>query len=409
MLQISARKFVFTGLLLLGSGLLSLVALEVTLRMLPIRNSVDQPKESAGYHQDHATRGYDIKPNVTGGSLSFYGHSFPIWSNTLGCFDREYDGEKPFVYLAGDSFTWGYAAFEDKWGTLLEQALGMRVLKCAVTATGTYHQYLKALDVLTQYQHPKLIIVGYFTANDVHDDAAFPGFVVRQGVRFDNPTPGKLPTDEVYQEVDRRIRNYKRYCMIEVPQNRLLQAAKCWFTKNSVLYVLSARGVKTSLHSILPENIVRYLGVDPVYINGSIFPSATDTEFEKHFTSIRLFQQLAEEQGSRLLFVLIPSREEIYPELFGAVDSEKRDRVRAYLDTLHIPYVDMYAPFLEVKEYRSQHDIGSPGDLYWPVEFHIAPLGNEVIAKYVMAYIEEHGLVSDAATINVPEETTITP
>ena len=50
--------------------------------------------------------------------------SYPVWSNEIGCFDDEIADDTNItrsIYLTGDSFTWGYAFYEAKFGTLLKK------------------------------------------------------------------------------------------------------------------------------------------------------------------------------------------------------------------------------------------------------------------------------------------------
>lgn len=70
----------------------------------------------------------------------------------------------------GDSFTFGYAPFESNWGTVLEDRLKVRVLKCGVIGHGARQEFIKASRVIARVgTSPKLIVVGYFI-NDVTDD-----------------------------------------------------------------------------------------------------------------------------------------------------------------------------------------------------------------------------------------------
>ena len=90
--------------------------------------------------------GFDINPNFWPPvKHRFTDGEYYVWSNSLGCFDREVeDGEDPLVLIVGDSFTWGFTPFEDKWGTVLEKNLGIRVLKCGVGGYGTRQAFIKA-------------------------------------------------------------------------------------------------------------------------------------------------------------------------------------------------------------------------------------------------------------------------
>ena len=118
--------------------------------------------------------GRDIKPNQPITLVPFFDYPYYTWANEIGCFDTSIKDLKPgmpFIYLAGDSFTWGFAPFEDKWGTIMQSELSMRILKCGVPGYGTHLELLKTKYDLAKFPTPpKLIIVGYFD-NDPFDDS----------------------------------------------------------------------------------------------------------------------------------------------------------------------------------------------------------------------------------------------
>ncbi|MBI2120766.1 MAG: hypothetical protein HYT94_04050, partial [Parcubacteria group bacterium] len=89
--------------------------------------------------------GHDIGINVATTTHLFEDSSYPVWSNDLGCFDTAYASETPYIYLAGDSLTWGFSPFEDMWGTRTQDIVGVRTLKCGVTGGyGTKQEFIKA-------------------------------------------------------------------------------------------------------------------------------------------------------------------------------------------------------------------------------------------------------------------------
>jgi hypothetical protein len=136
------------------------------------------------YHIAHKERGFDIGKtksarHVVGGLV------YPVWSNSVGCFDKEHPDLSNYVYFAGDSFTWGYAPFEDKFGTLMEQSSGISILKCGVTHTGQRHQFSKFVSIVKQISIlPKAIFVFHFE-NDVANDYAHPTSTVIDGRLID--------------------------------------------------------------------------------------------------------------------------------------------------------------------------------------------------------------------------------
>jgi hypothetical protein len=379
--KISWKKSIIVVLFVCIILAVGLLILEGMVRLLPMGNVIDRPHESLNYYEEVPERVIDIRPNVKDGEISFYGESFPFWSNELGCFDEPYKDEKPFVYLAGDSLSWGYTSFEDKWGTQLEKVIDTRILKCAVSASGSRHQYLKAKEILTAHPHPKLILVGYFSQNDALDDYYFPQFVYRGGERVDNPTPGKVPTEEEYKALDEKLYFHQTYCTTGAPAHPFFQRIKCFLYNHSALYVLVTKGIKS------------VLGME-IHKDGSVFPPPPEEAFETHFAAIKDLEKLAFDQGALLVFVMIPSREEVYPEIYGEVASSTKNRVKNFFTTEGILHVDLEPVFKDIAKQRKELNPKTAGDLYWPIEWHLNVLGNHAVAYGTARYLYEKGIFS---------------
>ena len=134
-------------------------------------------KFSKNYYINNKSRGFDIKPEfklVKFQLPSEIGYKYPIYSNSLGCFDNEdflIKENKKIVYLAGDSFTWAYVPNENKFGTILNENLNSNyeVLNCGVPHTGQLHQFNKFKEIYDVHKNIELVIVN-LVANDVDND-----------------------------------------------------------------------------------------------------------------------------------------------------------------------------------------------------------------------------------------------
>ena len=163
---------------------------------LEFQNFSPFPKD---YFVANQKYGFDIKKNSPEKLISNSpSESLPykIFSNYYGCFDKRNDyNSENLIYLAGDSFTWGYSAYDDKFGTLLEKRLKIPVAKCGVTGTGQIQQFqkFKRISKLIK-RYPKEVIVNIF-ANDIEDDFLYPsatvinGYLVRKAYYKINPRP----------------------------------------------------------------------------------------------------------------------------------------------------------------------------------------------------------------------------
>ena len=141
------------------------------------------------YFQEDSIKGFDIRKNLkplTVSTKPSESEPYKIWGNSLGCFDEELpEGKKYAIYLAGDSFTWGYSPYSNKFGTLLEKSLNKKIAKCGVTHTGQAHQLQKLKEFRAAVGHqPKLVIVNVYY-NDIDNDFSYPHSTVIEGFLVD--------------------------------------------------------------------------------------------------------------------------------------------------------------------------------------------------------------------------------
>ena len=141
------------------------------------------------YFQEDSIKGFDIRKKLkplTVSTKPSESEPYEIWGNSLGCFDEEPPKDKQYsIYLAGDSFTWGYSPYSDKFGTLIEKSLNKKVAKCGVTHTGQAHQLQKLKEFRAAAGHqPKTVIVNVYY-NDIDNDFSYPHSTVIDGFLVD--------------------------------------------------------------------------------------------------------------------------------------------------------------------------------------------------------------------------------
>jgi len=156
-----------------------------------------------GYPRYHFMRdneiGFDIRPNFktsTSTKPREY-KKYSVWGNSYGCFDNEWKNEdtRGGVYLAGDSFTWGYVSYERKFGTLLKQLISRPVYSCGVTHTGQKHQFEKFKRLFEDGINPSLLIVN-IVSNDLNNDFFFPHTTIVDGYMVETVEQcGEMETD----------------------------------------------------------------------------------------------------------------------------------------------------------------------------------------------------------------------
>lgn len=133
-----------------------------------------------GYYIEHQERGFDIGSNKTGRHW-VDGVTYPISSNSIGCFDSEHTAYNRYVYFAGDSLTWGFTPFDQKFGTIIERLTDTEILKCGVSHTGQLHQFSKFVELVKKIGKPPKAIFIFYHSNDLANDYAYPHSTVIQG------------------------------------------------------------------------------------------------------------------------------------------------------------------------------------------------------------------------------------
>lgn len=306
------------------------------------------PLEPRGYSVRDPEAGYDIAPNFATSTHSFFDISYPVWSNELGCFDTPYRKEAPLIHLTGDSFSWGWTPFEHKWAKVIERELGIRVLNCGVNGYGTKQQLIKSRKILNSLdESPSIIIVGYLGANDPTDDSIFPNYSVLNGYRVRS------------QSIER--------------EESAISSLKQWLSANSVTYNV----FKSKLYA--PILRIARGGGDPAVSEKA---HIEDHVYEEHLENVFGFRVLAEEKGSKLVFVLIPAKSEV-----AGGEAPMNDRLKPYLEEAEIAYIDL------LPEMKASFDGG--GRLYWEYDGHWNEAGNELAGKIVSERLMSEGFIQN--------------
>ncbi len=330
----------------------------------------------------HPTRGFDLAHNVKSRSHKpRETEPFDVWGNNLGCFDTDLlDTDSPEIYLAGDSFTFAFAPFDKKFGTLLEASLGVRVLKCGVTHTAQRHQFQKFKEIYEALnKKPRIVVVNY-VANDIQGDYAFPHSTVIDGyltedsyVRFDLKT-GKYELVRLteHQLLLERGRRYQRYRNIRDLVKRysatanILSYIKNWPRNNRLLDRL-----KTSSF------------VDPAYHH-----FARILELSGYTASYPFDSELAEENRKAILEWAAHSKKHGYTLLFSLIP-KRASNVKDYYAELKGFLSKNGVPYFEFSKYLHANRI-DPDSIYWKYDGHWNVFGNKVYADYLKEVLQPY-------------------
>ncbi len=359
------------------------------------------------YYQNDPAIGFDIVDGFSPKIHDFLEYRYKVWSNELGCFDLPYHQEKNIILLVGDSFTWGYADFEKKWGTLVEKDIGIRILKCGVSGFGSKQEGIKIKKVLNRIKIvPKLIIVGYCLGNDMEDDYLFPRYSIINGCRVTKVKLGDLTTGRkiVYTEsqLQERFENFLLYGNPE-PMNRI----KDWLYNHSIGYnllrnieILRTIGVKLGVARAKLPDI-------PLYILPTQRYPWLQAAWKDHLQNLREIKKTADSTGSNLLIILIPKKEQIYEYLrppYRDVDWDQANkRLKDFFEKENINFLDLTPAFREYADHRPRNHLDPQNDLYFDEDGHFTLKGNKLAGLLVVDYLlkNDPALVTGARNLQV--------
>jgi hypothetical protein len=355
---------------------LVLIAAEVLMRACGYTVPTQKPQAAAAeeprqfgralyprwHFQKHPQAGFDIAPDFPPTPFRFPSGTVTIFSNRLGCFDRNEAVESEYVLLLGDSYAWGYAEYEEKLGSVLERLLEQPVAKCGITHSGQRHQLIKGREVVQQLgRAPERILVTYYQ-NDPTDDHLFPHATVFEGYLADQATlvEGRVVR---FDETEIRAR-YEQFLRGEA-------AAKNVAEDRSLDASLRDRLVKFLKEHSVVANAVRD-AIRIVY-GGALFrQEKREVPWSaEHEQALVAMQAWADSLGAGLLLVLVPPKD---------LSFDHYERVRAFLSERQIAFVDLRPGFLAAHEEPIEA-------FYWPDDGHWNGAGNRLAAELVADHL----------------------
>lgn len=320
-----------------------------------------------GYFRADEQLGFDIRENTDGLAHVFPEASVAIFSNDIGCFDRnrleDLKGSASYDYFAGDSQTWGYAAYDEKFPTIYEERTGRVSAKCGVPHTGQLHQFGKfKRTVETIGRYPDKVFVGY-VGNDPTNDFAHPHTTVIEGFQVDTvDVDGLALVDRDMKAIERKISAWltassKSESMLDVVKDEL----KKWSLTANLAYVVMQR-----------SGSARRRGPQPIYsLDGRYdfkegYLSSEITE--RNRDAIRQWSEDARDHDYELTFLLFPPRRSFD-------DTTHFSELRRLLEDARVDFIDFSLPFGQSGR--------SASAFYWPIDAHFSGGGNEFVGEYL--------------------------
>lgn len=166
------REALRTLAIMLGMASLTLVALEVLLRVADFRMLREGTTERSLSYRYDSELGW--APLANSDSVAVNIRSVHVHHNSLGLRDSEFslDGQPTILFL-GDSFVWGLDAEADERFTelLKSRVAGYKILSAGVSGYGTDQEYL-LLQRLWPKVRPAVVVLIFCTLNDRLDNSS---------------------------------------------------------------------------------------------------------------------------------------------------------------------------------------------------------------------------------------------
>lgn len=402
----AVSRFLINGGLVAAGTIVALLLAEGALRLGGYAHLLGHDSRAPEhYFVADRENGYDIEPGRSGKTFDFKDSSHPIWSNELGCFDRPYGGEEPFILLLGDSTAWGYKDLEQTWGSVVERETGVRVLKCAVPGYGTKHEILKGRKLIaTLGRSPSLILAGH-CANDHLDDHLHPYRTVVDGHLLQFRSVADVKTGTVCEKTDdqlrRELRLWKNYGVPYEPRYPALISVKRFLNRHSIVYRMVQPPLERFLREAPHGSRLVSVVMEPadkadesyrelLYARDG-FPWL-ERAWQKHFQNLRDLRRLADEHGAALVIVLLPTREQVYSSPRAGESLANHERILEFLRQERIPFVDILGPFRDVSRRASGRE-GNMVPLFWRSDSHTGPVGDRLVGLHVARRLIDEGFI----------------
>jgi lysophospholipase L1-like esterase len=385
-----ARQLLSRSLIVLIVALLTILALEVALRLLysalpgnlpyairhvrltPFTETrlVDLPNTPASAYDPFAAwltkderYGRRVKPVrdlpvKLSGSVQFQ-LTTHAWSEAGMAFRTPpIDGQVAAVAL-GDSMTFCWTPLEACWVTLLGQTLGLPIANLGVPGTGSL-SHARVYSDFAQAHQPKLVL-WQFLLNDHFED-------------------------------------YRDANALERPKAGL----SAWLDENSAVYALLLRTIErlnrsdptpqtTDVQIVTERGIT--LNIASEWLKGWD-ESAYAEGRALGMAAIRETQAAVQQQGGTFVLIILPTAEEIYREIF---EQHASGNPSAGLARLEAARAEMRAFCAEAQlicfdAYEALRQGAYAQALIYPDDKHFNAAGNRLLAEAIAAFLRQNGL-----------------
>lgn len=285
--------------------------------------------------------------------------------------------DRAVVVAVGDSLTFGLnVADEHAWPVIVGQALRTPVVNLGLVGASP-EQYFRLYETFGARLQPKLLLVGVYVQNDFWDAGMF-DLWLREGVGNNYMV----------------WRNFGRPLRVPISLRRPIASAEGLFRgyaypliRSSYLYNLLNAVRGGELAAGTPATL-SFTDGSRLQLNRRDFETMTsgaqpgDREFQLVMESLRKIQGLAAAQGTGVLLVLQPGKEEVYLPLAGEAVKDPAGPLRQALDDAGIAYLDLAPVFRERAKAGER--------LFFEVDSHPNEAGYALIGRSVASHLAQH-------------------
>jgi lysophospholipase L1-like esterase len=367
--------------LILGSVALSLAFGEVFLRLFPglltpeVQRLVQDGPNNQGV--SHPYIGHLHRANS---AIVIAGRDFRAVHNTDGHGFRNVWPwpERAEIVALGDSLTFGHGVEDEQtWPAIVARFLSRgRVINLGLSGAGA-QQYLRVYETFGMKLQPKVLLVGFFVRNDFWDDAMFDRWL-RSGVG------GNYMVWRNFGRPRRVTFNLQKPVASMIDAFRWHHAL---LSRSSYLYTLLLH-VRGAVKEWRPAEVRIFEFPDGGrmelfpgdFANTTAGAQPDRREFQLTIQALQRIQSIAGANGTHVLVIFQPSKEEVYLPLLGDPPPDPADPLRSALTKNGIRYLDLAPVF--------RQRAGAGEKLFFEVDGHPNERGYALIAENVLSHLK---------------------
>jgi hypothetical protein len=306
--------------------------------------------------------------------------------------DREYPIAPPAgiirISAFGDSFTYGQdVSLADSWEKQMTAASpSLQVLNYGVPAYGLDQAYLRYLQVGADY-HPNIVLIGFMSENIARDVNVFRGF-------YTNMYRDTIFTKPRFQVQDGQL------VLLRNPLSTMEDYKNFLDNDHTVLAELGTRDYhyqvnynpgrcdfspSVRLVKMFWAELKQHTLVHPIFKPDGEYDEAS----EAYLVTVKIFDafhQKVLDNGAVPVILVFPDLNDQFRSRQGKV--RRYTPLLNYFRSKRYQFIDAMDA---LKPYESSYSVGDLSSLKWG---HYTPLGNRIMAEYLLTDLRERGLVA---------------